>query len=74
MTVPPAELLYGKPLSKRETQITELMSRGYQNAEIAKVVHMTEYGVITSVKRILRKLGAANRTEAAVIAVRKGLI
>ena len=73
MTFPKTDI-YGQPLSKRETKVIELAARGLQNAEIGRLVHMTDHGVITAMKRILRKLGASNRTEAAVIAVRKGLI
>lgn len=62
------------PLTSRELQVIELVSRGYENVEIAKALGLSKDTIASCMKRIFFALGASNRTEAAVIAVRKGLI
>jgi DNA-binding NarL/FixJ family response regulator len=60
--------------SVREREILRLMCGGYRNGEIAKQLN---YGVGTikaHIRAILQRLGASDRTEAAVIAVKKGLV
>ena len=51
-----------------------LISEGLQNSEIAERLYVTERTVKFHVSSILAKLGADNRTEAAAIAARRGLI
>ena len=54
------------PLSTRERQIAEMMTRGLTNAEIADQLGVTSHAIKFHLSSIYRKLGVANRTEAAV--------
>ncbi|WP_406633340.1 response regulator transcription factor [Amycolatopsis sp. WGS_07] len=51
-------------VSDREREILELLARGQTNAEIARVLHVSEGTVKTHLKHIFHKLGAANRAQA----------
>lgn len=51
-------------LSAREEEILLLISEGRTNAEIAQTLAISAFTVKNHVQRILKKLGAANRTEA----------
>jgi DNA-binding NarL/FixJ family response regulator len=66
---PPVE-----PLTEREQQILVLLAQGYSNPEIAQRLHLARGTVRNYVSTILQKLGAADRTEAAVVALRQGLV
>ena len=61
-------------LTPRETQILGLIAQGHSNREIARHVGATEGTVRIHVSNILAKLGAADRTEAAVQAIQRGII
>jgi DNA-binding NarL/FixJ family response regulator len=52
-------------LSRRELEVLALIAEGATNAEIAERLVIAPSTVESHVKRILRKLGARNRTEAA---------
>jgi DNA-binding CsgD family transcriptional regulator len=54
-------------LSKREHEVLALLGGGASNAQIAARLFISEETAKSHVKRILRKLGAANRVEAATI-------
>jgi DNA-binding CsgD family transcriptional regulator len=54
-------------LSKRELEVLALVGGGASNAQIAARLFITEETAKSHVKRILRKLGASNRVEAATI-------
>lgn len=59
-------------LSVRETEVLALLRDGLANAEIAGRLVLSPRTVTTHLENILRKLGASNRTEAAVLAERFG--
>jgi len=62
------------PLTPRETEILRLISDGNANAEIAETLHIGLGTVKGHIRDILEKLSAADRTQAAVTALRKGYI
>lgn len=61
-------------LSKREIQVLRLMSEGFSNIEISKDLDVSPHTVKTHVTHILNKIGASDRTQAAVLAARLGII
>jgi NarL family two-component system response regulator LiaR len=62
------------PLTQRETEILRLISEGLANADIADRLHIGLGTVKGHIRDILEKLSAADRTQAAVVALRKGYI
>jgi two-component system, NarL family, response regulator LiaR len=62
------------PLSPRETQILQLIAAGTSNSEIAEQLSIGLGTVKGHIRDIMEKLSAADRTHAAVIALRRGLI
>ena len=63
-----------EPLSEREREVLVMLAQGIPNKEIADKLHIAEGTVKNHVSNILGKLQAQNRTEAADIARRRGLI
>lgn len=63
-----------KELTPRETEILQLIVKGLSNREIARVAQASEGTVRIHVSNILAKLGAADRTEAAVQAIERGIV
>ena len=61
-------------LSPSETRVLRLIADGLSNKQIAAQLSLTEEGVKGQVKSILSKLDARDRTHAAVIGVRNGII
>ncbi len=61
-------------LSDRENDVLKLMARGLSNKEIGRALWIGETTVKTHVSHILRKLGASDRTQAVLNAVKVGLI
>ena len=53
------------PLTRRELEVLQLIAAGATNQKVADTLVISEQTVKSHVKNILRKLGAANRTEAA---------
>lgn len=64
----------GSNLTEREHEILILLSHGKSNAEIAENLFLSEGTVRNYVSSILEKLDVTDRTQAAVIALRSGLV
>jgi DNA-binding NarL/FixJ family response regulator len=62
------------PLTPRETEILRLIADGRANTEIAETLHIGLGTVKGHIRDILEKLSAADRTQAAVTALRRGYI
>ncbi len=67
-------LLEGSPLTRRELEILQLVVQGYSNNAIAQELFISLGTVKTHVRNILNKLHADDRTQAAVLALRSGLV
>jgi two-component system, NarL family, response regulator LiaR len=65
---------HASPLTSRETEILRLISDGQANVEIAEALHIGLGTVKGHIRDILEKLSASDRTQAAVLALRKGYI
>jgi NarL family two-component system response regulator LiaR len=63
-----------EPLTEREMEVLQQLALGKSNKEIASALVITEKTVRTHVSNILAKLGVASRTQAALHAVRIGLV
>jgi DNA-binding NarL/FixJ family response regulator len=61
------------PLTPRELQVLRQLSLGLSNKEIALALHISVETVKEHVQHIFKKLGASDRTQVAVWAVRRGL-
>lgn len=61
-------------LTERERQVLSLLGRGLNNATIATQLHMAEGTLRNNVSSILGKLNLADRTQAALFALRHGLL
>jgi DNA-binding NarL/FixJ family response regulator len=61
-------------LTKRELEILRLVSEGYSNSQLARMLWVTEQTVKFHLSNIYRKLGVSNRTEASRWAQRNGLL
>jgi DNA-binding NarL/FixJ family response regulator len=62
------------PLTQRETQVLRHVALGLSNREIGKSLEISVETVKEHVQNILRKIAVSDRTQAAVWAVRKGLV
>lgn len=62
------------PLTKRESEVLKQLALGLSNKEIALALSISYETVKEHVQHILRKVGVSDRTQAAVWAVRKGLV
>jgi NarL family two-component system response regulator LiaR len=67
--LPPAD----EPLTEREIEVLVYVARGYSNQDIANSLFISERTVRTHVSNILSKLHLANRTQAALYALKEGL-
>ncbi|MEJ2732011.1 MAG: response regulator transcription factor [Anaerolineae bacterium] len=63
-----------EPLTEREMEVLRELASGKSNKEIAAALVIAEKTVRTHVSNILAKLGVASRTQAALHAVRSGLV
>jgi two-component system, NarL family, response regulator LiaR len=63
-----------EPLTERENDVLRLLAEGRSNKEIARNLNIGEQTVKTHVSRILDKLGVPSRTQAALFAIRVGMV
>lgn len=68
------EAMESERLTARELDVLRLLAQGQRNREIAEGLGLAEPTVKIHVNNLLRKLQAKDRTEAAVIALRRGLV
>lgn len=68
------QLMLIEPLSLRELQVLQLIVDGDRNSIIAQKLYIAEGTVKTHVRNILRKLYVSDRTQAAICALRAGLV
>jgi DNA-binding NarL/FixJ family response regulator len=64
----------GASMTPRELEVLELLARGLDNTEIARALYLSQHTVKNHVSNILIKLQVENRIQAAVRAVRGGLV
>jgi len=64
----------GPELSDRENEVLRLIANGKDNAEIAQELHISPKTVKNHISNILMKLQIDNRIQAAVYAVRRGIV
>lgn len=62
------------PLSQRELDVLKLMVEGYSNPEIAGKLYLSPNTIKTHVRGIMNKLSVDDRVQAAVVALRTGLV
>ncbi|WP_441339453.1 response regulator transcription factor [Oscillatoria sp. FACHB-1407] len=67
-------ILQDHPLTKRELDVLRLIVDGYTNAAIAQKLYLSVGTIKTHVRNILSKFNVHDRTQAAVIALRAGLV
>jgi DNA-binding NarL/FixJ family response regulator len=73
-TVQPSDSLITEELSEREVDVLKLLARGLTNADIAERLFLSEGTVRNYVSAILAKLDVADRTQAAILALRHGIV
>lgn len=61
-------------LTEREKDVLNLLAKGLSNADIAEQLYLTEGTVRNYTSDIFRKLGVSDRTQAAVLALRYGMV
>ncbi len=61
-------------LSERELEVLKLMVEGYSNPEIAAALYLSPNTIKTHVRGIMNKLAVDDRVQAAVVALRSGLV
>ena len=74
LSTPRAAVDLEVPLTKRESEVLKQLALGLSNREIAQALSISYETVKEHVQHILRKVGVSDRTQAAVWAVRKGLV
>ncbi len=70
---PDADVVFA-PLTPREMEILKLITKGYSNKEIARELGISRQTVKNHMSAILRKLAVNDRTQAAVLALKRGWI
>lgn len=61
-------------LSERELDVLRLMAQGMSNLDIAMALSVGESTVKSHVNRILSKLGVSDRTQAVIVAIKRGIV
>jgi two-component system, NarL family, response regulator len=61
-------------LSDRELDVLRLMAQGMSNQEIGAALNVGESTVKSHVNRILSKLGVSDRTQAVIVAIKRGIV
>jgi len=61
-------------LTPREMEVLQLVAKGCSNKEIATALHVVEGTIKIHVTNLLAKLGVSDRTQALVMAVKRGII
>jgi len=69
-----AEHVGEEPLSPMEVRVLQMVADGNSNKEIAAKLAVSEEAIKGQVRNILSKLGASDRTHAAVLALKRGII
>lgn len=70
---PSGRPLTENPLTEREVEVLQLVAQGFSNQKVAQKLFISQRTVGNYVSSILGKLHLANRTQAALYALRKGL-
>ena len=61
-------------LTRRETQVLELLASGHRHADVAERLGVSQHTVSSHAKNIYRKLGVRNAVAAVTLALELGLI
>ena len=69
-----AEHMSDEELTEREVEVLRAVAGGNKNRDIANKLFISEETVKVHIKHIMEKLGAADRTQAVTIGVRRGII
>jgi DNA-binding NarL/FixJ family response regulator len=73
-SLPSTDTTIADALSERELDVLRLLARGLTNSEIARRLYLSEGTVRNYVSAVLSKLDVSDRTQAAVLALRHGLV
>ena len=71
---PAPDTAWAEVLTERERQVLALLVQGHSNPEIARRLYLAAGTVRNYVSSILQKLGVPDRTQAAVVAIQRGLV
>jgi two-component system, NarL family, response regulator len=69
-----ADRVSSPSLTAREVNVLELVAKGMSNREIGAALFLSEDTIKTHLRRIYAKLGVGDRTEAALLAVQRGIV
>lgn len=69
-----AERMSRPQLTQREQQVLELIAQGKSNHEIAETLHLSESAIKYHANHVFSKLGVSDRTQAALLAVKRGIV
>ncbi|HEX2918764.1 MAG TPA: response regulator transcription factor [Edaphobacter sp.] len=65
---------FSQPLTGRELEILRLVAEGYANKEIASRLNISDGTVKSHINALMQKMNVASRTEAALVAQKRGLL